>query len=67
MIGLAIALGLLILYFTTAIEYTKAFGQSVTISLESIQSTDQEAAAEKIKEQWLATLNRLLEESQPSS
>jgi hypothetical protein len=33
------------MYFTTALEFTEAFGQSITISLEDIQTPDQEAAA----------------------
>jgi hypothetical protein len=48
------------------LEVTKAYGQSgeKTIHLHSIQTPEQEAYIEKIKEQWLADFNQLLNESQ---
>ncbi|MGH9982715.1 MAG: hypothetical protein ACRD8W_02015 [Nitrososphaeraceae archaeon] len=65
MIGLAIVLGLLLIvvsYLATMTEFSKTFGQSEEIRLQSIQTPEQKAEVESVKEQWLAGFNKLLNE-----
>jgi hypothetical protein len=66
MIGLAIVLGLLLIivvsYFATMMEFHKTFGQSEEIRLESIQTPEQKAEVENVKDQWLVGFNKLLNE-----
>jgi hypothetical protein len=70
MIGLAIALGLiLIVYFETTPNTTKADEESQedeedkTIHLTNIPTQEQKATDEKLKEQWLSNFSQLIRES----
>jgi predicted membrane protein len=67
MIVFAIVLGLIVVvYFATALQVTKAYGQSEgePIRLQSVKTPEQKEVDEKVKAQWLADFNILLEESQ---
>jgi hypothetical protein len=71
MIGLAFITGLaIVVYFATTLDISKAAEElqyedeeDKTIHLTNIQTPEQKATHEKIKEQWLSSFSQLLKES----
>ena len=64
MVGLAIVLVLVIACYVSVVNIAYAYEESEKkIHLQGVQSPEQLAAGEKVKEQWLSDFNRLLNKS----
>ena len=65
MIGLAVVLLLIAALFVFKMDFVMAYQESEKkIHLEGIQTPEQKATVETLKEQWLADFNRLLNQGE---
>ena len=65
MIGLAVVLLLIAALFVFKMDFVMAYHESEKkIHLEGIQTPEQKATVETLKEQWLADFNRLLNQGE---